>query len=82
MFDEFKNYKFIGFKQVKIKNKPSSKDYNKVTNILPGIPQGYCKDFFDIVKTKQTIEAKHFYDVRQGGKSLNKLKGYFIRVID
>jgi hypothetical protein len=39
-FDEFDNYAFTGYADVKIKNKPDWKDVNKITKHLPGIPQG------------------------------------------
>lgn len=81
-FDEFDNYKHIGFKVVKIKNNPDSKDYNKVTNELPGIPQGYCKEFFDLGKIKTSFQVTDFYDIRQNGKALRKLKGHFITIVN
>lgn len=80
-FDEFKSLKFDGYKIVKIKNKPDSKDYQKITHLLPGLPQGYCSGFYDIGKNKKPIEITRFYDGRQG-KGLKKLKGYFITVLN
>ena len=79
-FDEFNDYKFKGFTTVKIKNKPNTKDYNKVTSKLPGMCVGYCPALYLIGETKKPIEIIHFYDIRQ--KGVKKLKGYFITVIN
>lgn len=80
-FDEFNHLKFNGYKIVKIKNKPNTDDYNKITTVLPGLPQGYCSAIYEIGKTKEPIEVTRFYDGRQG-KGVNKLKGYFITVLN
>ena len=80
-FDEFNHLQFKGYKVVKIKNNPDSKDYNKITALLPGLPQGYCSAIYKISETKNPIEAVEFYDIRQG-KGLKKLKGYFITVLN
>ena len=79
-FNEFNNLKFTGFKTVKVKNKMKTKDYHKITNLLPGMCVGYCPDIYDIAKNKKPIEIIHFYDIRQ--RSVNKLKGYFITCLD
>lgn len=75
-FDEFNNYKFTGFKDVKVKNKMNTEDYNKITNALPGMCVGYCPAIYNIAENKKPIEVIHFYDIRQ--KGVTKLKGYFI----
>jgi len=71
------NYKneFVENVEVKVKNKPDTKDYNKVTALLAGIPQGYCSKFFE---NFDKIDIKHFYDIRQIGKGDKRLKGHFI----
>jgi hypothetical protein len=75
-FNEFENYKFTGLKEVKIKNKPNTKDYNKVTKALPGMCVGYCPAIYTIAETNKPIEVVDFYDIRQ--KGVKKLKGHFI----
>ena len=80
-FDKFNNYKFTNFKTVKIKNKPDSSDYNKITKELPGICQGYVEQVYTIGETKKPIEVSNFYDIRQG-KTVKKFKGYFITVLN
>ena len=76
-FDEFNNYKFKEYKEVKVKNKLDYKDERKVISHLPGIPQGYCPALGKIGQTKEPIEVIRFYDARQNTK---KLKGYFVSV--
>ncbi len=77
-FDEFNNYKFKGNKEVKIKNKPNTRDYNKITKVLAGMCVGYCSAVYTIGKTKKPIDITDFYDIRQRG--VKKLKGYFITI--
>lgn len=81
-FDEFCDYKFVKFVKVKVKNKPCTKDYYKVVKHLPGITQGGTDVFDNIVLTKKPGKVVDFYDIRQGGKSLSKLKGYFVTVVE
>lgn len=76
-FDEKRN--FIGFKIIKIKNKPTHKDVMKITAILPGFCCGYCPDAEKLGVTVDKIEIRRFYDSRQGG--LNKLKNFYVSVI-
>lgn len=73
-FDEFNNYAFIGYKTVKIKNKPDFKDVNKITRLLPGIAMGGIgrKPLQDLL-TKGEKDVRSFYDARQNTR---KLKGY------
>lgn len=70
--------KFIGTKEVKVKNKMDNKDYQKVTKHLPGFAVGYCSELYRIAETQKPIEITRFYDARQRG--LNGLKNYFITV--
>ena len=70
------DYQFTGYKPVKIKNKPDTKDYNKVVSELPGFAQGYCDELYTIGQTEKPIEITRFYDSRQA--SAKKLKNYFI----
>ena len=79
-FDEFDNLKFLGYKEVKVKNKIKTEDYNKITSVLPGMCVGYCPEIYKIAETKEPIEVTRFYDIRQ--KSVKKLKGYFITLIE
>lgn len=82
-FDEFDNYKFVEFKEIKIKNKPDCVDVNKITHFLPGIPQGGIgreplKDLLEGGKKS----VKSFYDVRQlNSKTLKGFKGYFVEIV-
>jgi hypothetical protein len=71
---------FIGYKEVKVKNKMDHKDENKVLNILPGFKQGYCPALSKITETREPIEITRFYDVRQRG--VKKLKNLFITILD
>lgn len=80
-FDEFDGLKFKGYKTIKIKNNPKTVDYQKITELLPGIPQGYCSSLETLHKTKKPIEVTEFYDIRQG-KGVKKLKGFFITVLN
>lgn len=73
-----KGYRFLKYKEVKVKNKPNSKDYIKVTNALPGLPVGYCSELYKITETAKPIEIIRFYDLRQQGTK--QLKGFFIRL--
>lgn len=75
-FNEFDNFKFVGYKEVKVKNKMNTADYNKITSVLPGMCVGYCPAIYTIAETKKPIEIIHFYDIRQRG--VKKLKGFFI----
>jgi len=70
---------FVGYSQVAVRNKMNSVDYNKVVSLLPGMPQGYCKEIYDIYKTKKPIEITKFYDIRQRG--LKKIRNQFITII-
>ena len=79
-FDEFNHLKFIGFKKVKVKNKMNTKDYHKITAVLPGMVVGYCPEIYDIAKTKKPIEIIHFYDIKQ--RDVKKLKGYYITILN
>lgn len=81
-FDEFNNYKFVKFVKVKVKNKMDSKDYGKITKLLPGVPQGYCGKIYTIAKTKKPIDVTSFYDIRQNRKILRIMKGNFITVLN
>lgn len=78
-FDEFDNYKFTGYKKVKIKNIPDWKDVNRITAHLPGIPQGGIgrNPLQDLIKNKSK-EVKSFYDSRQNTR---KLKGYHVTIV-
>tara|TARA_R110002020_G_scaffold144907_1_gene318097 strand:- start:6 stop:275 length:270 start_codon:yes stop_codon:yes gene_type:complete len=69
-------YKFNKYVEVKVKNKMNSKDYIKVTQVLPGLTVGYCAELYDIAEKKNPIEITRFYDIRQ--RSVKQLKGYFI----
>ena len=80
-FDEFNGLKFKEYKTIKLKNNPNTVDYNKITALLPGIPQGYCSSLETLRKTKKPIPVTDFYDIRQG-KGVKKLKGYFITVLN
>lgn len=75
-FDEFNNYSFSGYKEVKIKNTPDWKDVNKIAKYLPGIPQGGIgrHPLRDLLQNKQKA-VRDFYDSRQNTK---KLKGFYI----
>jgi hypothetical protein len=75
---DINSLKFLGHKEVKIKNNPNTKDYNKVVEQLPGFPQGYCPSIYNILISKKPLEITSFYDKRQRGS--RKLKGYFITV--
>lgn len=78
-FDEFDNYKFAGYKKVKIKNTPDWKDVNKICSCLPGIPMGGIgrKPLHDLIENKAK-EVRSFYDLRQNTK---RLKGYYVTLI-
>lgn len=67
--------KQIGTTDVTINDNWNTEDYNKVTNELPGLPQGYVPELFDTIGK---IEMKNFYDTRQRGAE--KLKGLFIEI--
>jgi hypothetical protein len=71
-------YKFKGHKEVKVKNRMNSKDYIKVTSVLPGLPVGYCSELYDITEKQKPIEVTRFYDLRQNG--VKQLKGHFITI--
>lgn len=75
-FDEFNNYRFVGYVDVKIKNVPDFHDLNKVTRPLPGIPQGGCgrHPLADLLKNGYK-DVRSFYDMRQNTK---KLHGYHV----
>lgn len=75
-FDEFNNFKLLGHKEIKVKNKMDTKDYNKITSVLPGMCVGYCSDIYKIAEKKQPIEITEFYDIRQ--KNVKKIKGHYI----
>lgn len=81
-FDEFCDYKFVKFVKIKVKNKPSTDNYNKLIRLLPGMPQGGTAALEKLIKTREPIDVSHFYDIRQGGKSLNKLKGHYVTIVD
>lgn len=68
--------KFIGYKEVKVKNKMDHADEMKVLEILPGFKCGYCPALSKITETKEPIEITRFYDIRQRGAK--KLKNFFI----
>jgi len=76
-FDTSNNYKFTGYKEVKVKNKLDYKDERKVINELPGMPCGYCSALAKITETRKPIEIRRFYDARQNTRML---KNYFITV--
>ena len=80
-FDEWNGLRFNGYKIIKIKNNPKTVDYQKITTLLPGIPQGYCSSLETLHKTKKPIPITDFYDIRQG-RGVKKLKGYFITVLN
>lgn len=71
---DYKN-EFVENVEVKVKNKPNSKDYNKVVRFLAGLPQGYCEDFY---KDFDKISIEKFYDPRQISRGEKRLKGHFI----
>lgn len=75
-FDEWKRYAFMGNVEVKIKNNPDSRDVNKITKHLPGIPMGGVGRYplLDLLE-KKTKEVRSFYDVRQRTRML---KGYYV----
>lgn len=77
-FDEFNKYAFMGYVEVKIKNKPDWKDVNKLTKSLPGIPQGGIgrEPLKDLI-TNKTKSVRSFYDARQ---NTGMLKGYFVTI--
>lgn len=76
-FNEFRNYEFVEYKKVKVKNKMDTKDYNKIASLLPGVPCGYCHSIYNI-DTLKKVEIRGFYDIRQ--KNVNKLKNYYIHL--
>lgn len=78
-FDEFDNYKFVKNVAVRIKNKPDSKDVNKITRLLPGIPQGGVgrTPLQDLITTGHK-HVREFYDARQNTR---KLHGYFVTLL-
>lgn len=79
-FDEWNKYAFVKNVQVKIKNKPDSKDVNKITRHLPGIPQGGVgREPLKDLLTTGSRDVSHFYDARQNTR---KLKGYHVTLID
>lgn len=71
-------YTFMGYVEVKVKNKMDNEDYNKVISMLPGYAQGYCPALYTITETKEPLSISNFYDIRQ--KGAKKLKNYFISV--
>jgi len=75
-FDEFNKYAFIGYKEVKVKNKPTYKDLNKIETLLPGCPQG-SSPLPDNLNNGWSVDVRRFYDIRQNTK---KLKGYKVFV--
>lgn len=81
-FDEFDNYAFKGYVDVKIKNKPNWEDVNKITKHLPGIPQGGIgkTPLHDLLTDKKKAVGS-FYDIRQlRGKRKTQLWGYFVYI--
>jgi hypothetical protein len=76
-FDD--NLRFIKNITIEINKKIGTNEYNRITQILPGMCVGYCEDIYSIAETKTPIEIIHFYDIRQ--KGVKKLKGYFIKVL-
>lgn len=76
-FDEFKKYAFVGYKKVKIKNKPTHADAMKIIKLLPGTPCGYVPIERLIIEGK--IEVRRFYDARQNTR---KLKNFYVTLID
>lgn len=75
-FDEFNKYAFSGYKEVKVKNKPTYKDLNKIEALLPGCPQG-SSPLPDNLNNGWSVDVRRFYDIRQNTK---KLKGYKVFV--
>jgi hypothetical protein len=75
-FDEFNKYKFTGYVDVKIKDKPTYEDVNKITSHLPGIPQGGVgrEPLKDLLTDGQKA-VRSFYDTRQRTRML---KGYYV----
>lgn len=75
-FDSFNNYRFIKMVEVKIKNKPTYEDVNKITQHLPGIPQGGIgkEPLKDLLKDG-IKDVRSFYDARQNTR---KLKGFYV----
>jgi hypothetical protein len=77
-FDEWNNYQFVKYVEVKIKNKPDWKDVNKITNHLPGLPQGGVgREPLKDLLTNGSKEVRSFYDARQNTR---KLHGYAITI--
>lgn len=77
-FDEFNHYAFVRFVRVKIKNKPDYKDVNKITRLLPGIPQGGVgpEPLADLLASGRK-DVREFYDARQRTRPL---RGYFVEI--
>jgi hypothetical protein len=75
-FDEFNNYQFMGYVDVKINDVPDFTDINAICEHLPGIPQGGCgrQPLNDLI-TNGWKDVRSFYDLRQNTK---KLKGYYV----
>lgn len=79
-FDEFNNYQFVKYVEVKIKNKPDWKDVNKLTRPFCGIPQGGVGRYplQDLLKDGKK-EVRSFYDARQRTR---QFRNYFVMVKD
>jgi hypothetical protein len=69
----------MGYRKIKIKNKPDWKDVNKITKWLPGIPQGGIgkEPLADLLKNG-TKDIRDFYDARQNTR---KIKGYHVTLL-
>jgi len=78
-FDEFNKYSFIEHKTVEIKDKPDSEDQDKISKLLPGIPQGYISEglWKELIEKKQ-LSIMHFYDERQNRK---RFKNYYLTIL-
>ena len=77
-FDEFRKYEFTGYKTVRIKNKPDSKDWNKITALLPGIPMGsFGPRTVESFLKDGKREVRSFYDARQNTR---KFKNFYVTI--
>lgn len=77
-FDEFNKYAFTGYVEVKIKNKPTFEDVNKIGKHLPGIPAGGVgREPLKDLLANRSKDVRSFYDARQNTRIL---KGYHVTV--
>ncbi len=78
-FDEFQDYAFVSFVNVKIKNKPDYKDVGKITRLLPGLCQGGVgpTPLADLLANGRK-DVREFYDARQRTR---KFRGYAVTIV-